>query len=344
MNRRLPAEWEPQSLMQFTFPHPESDWEEDWKAASACFVEIIETVLQFQPVLLVAHSTVSVNPFFSDNYRFPLHIVEQPSNDCWARDHGPISILENEKAILLDFGFNGWGLKYPANLDNQLTGRLHSLGLFVNTPLRIPGLILEGGSIDTDGNGTILTTSRCLLSPNRNPHLSKSQIEERLKDYLGAKRIHWLNHGYLIGDDTDGHIDTLARFCAPDAITYVHCDDPSDEQYRLLFKLEEELQHLKTEEGHYYKLVPLPLPDPIFAADGHRLPATYANFLVLNNAVLVPQYGQSKDKIALSVLRKLFPKRQVFGIDCQVLIRQHGSLHCLGMQYPIQVKNIWNHE
>ena len=344
MSRRLPAEWEPQSLVQFTFPHPKSDWGADWTAACECFIRIIEAVLEFQPVLLIAYSIEEVSSYFPGQFNFPLHIVEFPSNDSWARDHGPITIMEDGKAVLLDFGFNGWGLKFPAYLDNQLTANMHDMGLFVNTPRRIPGLILEGGSIESDGQGTILTTSQCLLSPNRNPHLDKDQLEKKLGAVLGVDRFIWLQYGHLIGDDTDAHIDTLARFCDPSTIAYVQCDDPTETHYSSLRKMEEELQLLKTKKGNYYRLIPLPLPDPVFATDDHRLPATYANFLILNGAVLVPTYGQSKDKQALKVLRGVFPDRKVIGIDCKALIQQHGSLHCVSMQYPAEVKNIWNYE
>ena len=249
MSRRLPAEWEPQSLVQFTFPHPKSDWGEDWDAARDCFIRIIETALQFQPVLLVAYSAEQVRSLFTGNFNFPLYVFEQPSNDSWARDHGPITIVENNQAILLDFGFNGWGLKFPADLDNQITGSMHEMGIFRNTPRRLPGLILEGGSIESDGQGTILTTTQCLLSPNRNPHLNKSQLEQQLSIILGADRFLWLQNGHLIGDDTDAHIDTLARFCDPNTITYVQCLDSSDAHYQPLRKMEEELQLLKTRDN-----------------------------------------------------------------------------------------------
>lgn len=344
MSRRLPAEWESQSLVQFTFPHPKSDWGEDWDAVRECFIRIIETALKFQPVLLIAYSLEEVTSYFKGLFDFPLHIVELPSNDSWARDHGPITVLEDDKAVLLDFGFNGWGLKFPADLDNVITASMHEMGLFVNTARRVPGLILEGGSIESDGQGTILTTSQCLLSPNRNPHLNKDQLEQQLSTILGADRIIWLQNGHLIGDDTDAHIDTLVRFCDPNTIAYVQCDDFKEAHYQSLRKMEEELQLLKTIKGNYYRLIPLPLPDPVFAPDGHRLPATYANFLLLNGAVLVPTYGQAKDEQALKILKEVFSNRKVIGIDCQALIRQHGSLHCVSMQYPAEVKNIWNYE
>ncbi len=342
MDRRLPAQWENQSLVQFTFPQPESDWATDWEGARDCFVQIVEAALQFQPVLLVAYSKEAVQSFFSASNHFPLYIVEQPSNDSWARDHGPITIIENNKAVLLDFGFNGWGLKFPADEDNLLTGRLHEMGIFSETPRRLIGLILEGGSIDSDGQGTILTTTKCLLSKNRNPHLSKLELEQKLADIFGVKRILWLHHGQLIGDDTDAHIDTLARFCNTNTIAYVQCDNPQDAHFSALRRMEEELQMLKTLQGDDYQLIPLPLPDPVFAKDGHRLPATYANFLILNGGVLVPIYGQAKDAFALNTLRKIFPDRKVVGVNCQALIQQHGSLHCVSMQYPAEVKNIWS--
>ena len=183
-----------------------------------------------------------------------------------------------------------------------------------------------------------MTTSECLLSANRNEYLNRQEIETRLKSLLHADRVLWLDHGYLAGDDTDSHIDTLARFCPDDTIVYVACNDIGDEHYDALQKMEEQLYTFRTAEGKPYRLLPLPLPDAIFDEDGERLPATYANFLVINDAVLMPTYNQPvKDVQALRVLQKAFPQHAVTGIDCRVLIRQHGSLHCCTMQYPASV-------
>jgi agmatine/peptidylarginine deiminase len=199
-------------------------------------------------------------------------------------------------------------------------------------------LVLEGGSLESDGKGTILTTSECLLSKNRNEHLSKVQIEQHLKENFGAERILWLNHGYLAGDDTDSHIDTLARFCDDKTIVYVGCEDQEDEHFEALRQMKKELQQFRDFEGNPYKLIEVPLPDACFDTDGNRLPATYANFTIINGAVLVPVYGVSQDKTAMEILQGCFPDRKVIGVNCRILIEQHGSLHCVTMQYHEQVK------
>ncbi|MDP3401820.1 MAG: agmatine deiminase family protein [Brevundimonas sp.] len=245
-----------------------------------------------------------------------------------------MTVFEDDVPVLLDFGFNAWGLKFAADLDNLMTGNLARAGAFGRREVRIPGLILEGGSIESDGAGTLLTTSQCLLSPNRNPHLDRRGIEQALVESLGISRFLWLKHGYLAGDDTDSHIDTLARLCPDDTIVHVRCDDPADEHYPALAAMEAELLAFCTAGGEPYRLIPLPWPQPCFDADGRRLPATYANFLVINGAVLVPTYGMYQDAAALEILGRVFPERTIIGIDCLPLIAQHGSLHCVTMQIP----------
>ena len=196
--------------------------------------------------------------------------------------------------------------------------------------------VLEGGSIESDGAGTLMTTSQCLLSPNRNEHLTQPQVEEFLKSSFGVERVLWINHGYLAGDDTDSHVDTLARFCDVDTIAYVQCDDKTDEHYASLKLMERELKSFKTLEGNPYRLIPLPMADARYEGE-QRLPATYANFLIVNGALLVPTYRSPKDEQALSALREAFPDREVVGVDCSALIHQHGSLHCVTMQLPYYV-------
>lgn len=333
---RLPAEWETQSFVQFTFPHRNSDWAYMFDEVADCFVEIIETTAQFEPVLVVCSSENEVAAYFKKNIKHPIYFIEAPSNDTWARDHGAITIIRDGKPILLDFIFNGWGQKFEAKLDNQIT--LH-LAQTVFQSLHIESLdfILEGGGIESDGQGTMLTTSECLLSQFRNPSLSRQQITDYLSTVLGLKKVLWLDHGYLAGDDTDSHIDTLARFCSRDCIAYVKCDDVKDEHYEELQRMEAQLRTFTNAYGQPYRLVALPWPDACFDADGDRLPATYANFLLVNGGVLVPTYNVPQDKIALSLFAELFPDRQVTGINCRPLIEQHGSLHCISMQYPKEV-------
>ena len=334
--RRLPAEWEPQSAVQLTFPHPDTDWADVLDEVLPCFVHIAETISRFEKVLIVCRAAAEVRPLLKNALQENLLLVEADSNDTWARDHGGITVFENEKPIVLDFVFNGWGLKFPADKDNRITRHLYEKGVF-KADIQHGGIVLEGGGIESDGQGTLLTTAECMLSPNRNPHLSQTQIEEHLKAQFGLVRVLWLHHGYLAGDDTDSHIDTLARFCDPDTIAYIKCPDPHDEHFSELQKMEAELQTFRKTDGSPYRLVPLPWPDACYDSDGHRLPATYANFLIINGAVLVPTYRVPQDAAALEVFKQIFLAREIIGVDCRPLILQHGSLHCVTMQYPVNV-------
>lgn len=336
MTTVLPAEWEEQDGVLLAWPHTDTDWQPILDRVAPVFAEVVAQVSRREKVLLVvpevfpATETLESSGACMDNIRlFPIS-----TNDTWARDFGPLIVRTEDRLKILDFGFNGWGLKFPANLDNGITGKLIRNGAFAGLPHVSPGLILEGGSIESDGKGTILTTSACLLSPNRNPHLSRRQIEEALHQLLGADRVLWLEHGYLAGDDTDSHIDTLARLCFNDTIVYVACDDQADEHYASLQAMADELRHFTTRDGKPYRLLPLPWPEPKLADDGHRLPATYANFLVINDAVLVPTYRDKADALALETVGMAFPGREIIGIDCLPLIEQHGSLHCITMQIP----------
>jgi len=200
------------------------------------------------------------------------------------------------------------------------------------TPLEKIDFVLEGGSIESDGEGTILSTSACLCNTNRNNGLSKQEIEELLHTYLGAKRVLWLDHGYLAGDDTDSHIDTLARFANKDTIAYVKCNDKDDEHFEALQKMEAQLKKFKTKEGKSYRLIALPMTDAIYNEEGQRLPATYANFLITNDALIYPTYGDKNDSTAGEIFKVLFPNREIIPINCLKLIEQGGSLHCSTMQ------------
>ena len=332
-NRRFPAEWEHQAAVQITFPHEHSDWADYLDTVLPCFVHIAETIARFEPVVVVCYNAGKTRQLLHNIPESRLILVECPSNDTWARDHGGVTIEEDGQHVVLDFVFNGWGPKFPADKDNLITGRLAQKGLFA-AQVRPGGIALEGGALESDGCGTLLTTAECLLSPNRNPHLSKPEIEAYLKTIFGLDRVLWLNNGYLAGDDTDSHIDTLARFCHPDTIAYVKCDDPADEHFDALQKMEAELLAFTQADGTPYKLFPLPWPDPCFDADGNRLPATYANFLIVNGAVIVPTYRVPQDEIALSIFKTIFPEHEIVGVDSRPLIEQHGSLHCITMQYP----------
>jgi agmatine/peptidylarginine deiminase len=315
--RRMLAEWEPQSFIQLTWPHEQTDWAPILPEITAVYHQMKAAIEQFEPVLVVD---------------------DIPHNDTWARDHGFITIIENGDLKLLDFCFNGWGEKFEAALDNQINRQLYDKGLVKGIYEDHLDFVLEGGSIESDGKGTILTTTCCLMAPHRNQPLSQQQIEEKLKEYLGAERIVWLNHGSLIGDDTDGHIDTLVRICPDDTLLFTGGDDDHPD----LALMEQELQALRTLDGKPYRLLKLPLPHPIFEevrgegreVRAERLPATYANYLVINGAVLVPTYHQPDlDAEALHIVGEAFPDRKIIGIDCCAVIKQHGSLHCCTMQY-----------
>jgi agmatine deiminase len=336
MKRRLPAEWEDQDGILTAWPHENSDWRPYLSRVEPVFAEIVSRISHFERVIVVASdpSEVKRKLNLAQAALNSVTIIRVETNDTWARDFGPVTVMENGAPLLLDFGFNGWGLKFAADRDNLVTRRLLDAGIFGSTPVQTVGLILEGGSIESNGSGTIMTTTECLLNPNRNPHLEKKEIEECLTRHLGADHFLWLNHGFLAGDDTDCHIDTLARLCPDDSILYMKCNDPSDEHFDALLRMEDELRSFRTRNGSPYRLAALPLPSAIFDDDGERLPATYANFLVINDAVLVPTYRDKSDEAALEIIRAVFPNHNVIGIDCLPLVLQHGSLHCVTMQIP----------
>lgn len=300
--------------------------------ALSCFAQIAGAISRYQTVLAVCEDVASIRPYLAHIPPERLLLAQVPNNDTWARDHGAITVFDDGEPTLLDFVFNGWGLKFAADRDNLITGRLYAQGLLRGRPQH-GGLALEGGGIESDGQGALLTTEACMLSPNRNPHLDRDALEREFQRLFGVMRVLWLQHGHLAGDDTDSHIDTLARFCDPHTIAYVRCDQPDDPHYDDLLAMERELSALRDASGQPYRLVPLPWPEPCFAADGHRLPATYANFLIINGAVLLPIYGVAQDEQAVAALRALFPDRDIVPVNCRPLIEQHGSLHCVTMQY-----------
>ena len=332
--RIFPAEWAPQQFVQLTWPHADTDWAYMLDEVQACFKNIAREVAKRQLLLIVAPDVEEVRRQIADEVNMAnVRLVELPSNDTWARDHGGITIFENDKPIILDFQFNGWGLKFASDKDNLITERLYRGGHLFGELRNCCNFVFEGGSIESDGEGTLLTTSECLLSPNRNATMSRTDIEKYLLETLGAKQMLWLDYGYLAGDDTDSHIDTLARLCPNNTILYVKCDDESDEHYEALHAMEQQLKTFRTLLGEPYRLIALPMARPAFE-DDERIPATYANYLVMNGAVLVPTYDTDLDDVALAQVAKAFPDREIVGIDCQALIRQHGSLHCVTMQYP----------
>ena len=334
--RRLPAEWEEQDGVLLSWPHADSDWSDDIELVEPVFAAIAAAISQHEQVIIVAPQPDQIMELIvaAGGDQQQVTLINLPTNDTWSRDFGPITVKEDGRLQLLDFGFNGWGLKFAANYDNQITRRLAATGLFGKHTPQVVGLIFEGGAIESDGAGTILTTTECLLNPNRNPHLEQREIETQLKQLLGADRFLWLDHGYLAGDDTDSHIDTLARLCPSNTIAYVFCDEPGDEHYAALQRMADQLRTFRTADDRPYRLLPLPWPQACYGSSGERLPATYANFLIINGAVLVPTYDCAQDEAALEVIAQAFPDRKIIAIDCSPLILQHGSLHCVTMQLP----------
>lgn len=347
MKLTLIPEWEEQDLVLITWPHQETDWLEMLPEIEACYMDIARTILRYEDLLVLTPHPEHVRELFhGEEHPHKLYVLQMPSNDTWVRDYGPLSFRIEDEAgtttkAIADFTFNGWGMKFAAGRDNLMTRCLYLSAAFrreVQTMNRLM-LVLEGGGVESDGRGTILSTYGCIHEPNRNPGFSEQDLQNLIAESLGAERLILLRNGELEGDDTDGHIDTLARFLSPTQIAYVQCQDGYDMHYHGLKRMERELQELRTIEGEPYELIPLPLPKPIYEADGHRLPATYANFLFVNGAIIVPTYAQEYDAVVLERLRAACPEREVVGVDCRQLIRQHGSLHCATMQIPTGFMN-----
>ena len=333
-NHIMPAEWNRQDAILIAWPHRDTDWATMLNEVKSCYIELAKAIVKEMKLIIVAPDITEVKHDLKGiECENKIIYCETSTNDTWARDFGPITVSSEDGNYMLDFKFDAWGMKFAACYDNQVCRQISHL--FNAQLVNCQDFVLEGGSIESDGKGTILTTSRCLLSPNRNSALNKSQIEIVLKSRLGAKKVLWLNNGELVGDDTDAHIDTLARLAPNNTIVYVKCDNEQDEQYKSLQLMEQELKNMTNADGECFNLVPLPCPTAIYDDDGNRLPATYANFLITNTQVLVPTYAQKEtDQLALDTISQVFPDRNVIGIDCNSLIKQHGSLHCITMQIP----------
>lgn len=335
---RLPAEWEPQSAILLAWPHDETDWLPYLNDITATYLLLTRMIAEREQVIICTPEPYAVGTLLGQ--QLPKALIKRitlvgcPTNDTWCRDLGPITLVGNGEQRLLDFRFNGWGEKFAAALDNEVTRTLHAAGVLRGTLESHLDFVLEGGAIESDGQGTILTTACCLLAPHRNQPLNQAEIEAELKRRLHAERILWLDHGQLLGDDTDGHIDTLARFAPADTIVFQGCQDPDDAHFGELQLMKKQLQTLRTPQGKPYRLLELPLPRALFD-EQERLPATYANFLVINGAVICPTYGDRKnDEQALAVLAQAFPQRDILPLDARTIVRQHGSIHCLTMQLP----------
>lgn len=341
-NFYLPAEWHKQQYIQLTWPHTKTDWHNNNILAQITdyFINLATQILNYQDLIISAYDnelkTLITNKLNQKKHKYNFHIYICESNDTWARDHGPITLIneDNEKKIL-DFTFNAWGGKYSYDKDNKITHSLYEQKAYSNTEYQKIDYILEGGSIDTDGNGTLLTTSSCLFNKNRNSSLTKEKNIEYIKKFLNVDNLVVINNSFLYGDDTDGHIDMIARFINNNTIVYTACDNPENPNYNSLKKLEDELNNIELFKQKNIKLVPLYIPDAIYNEDNEVLPASYVNFLILNNSVLVPIYDNSKyDDMALTIFKKHLPDRDIIGIDSKIAIRQGGSLHCLTMQIP----------
>jgi agmatine deiminase len=337
---RWPAEWERQEGALLCWPSANSDWAENLNAAESVYIDIVLAISKLAHVYICCDTGVTCqrardlcrqNAIADAKISF----TRIPYDDTWSRDFGPVSVYQGDDPghiTWIDFDFNAWGGKYPCSKDKRLTQQLHAALFKDGRDLLHAGLVLEGGSIDSDGCGSVLTTSECLLSNSRNPGIGKTQLEQKLQDLLGARHVLWLDHGHLVGDDTDAHIDTLARFCSRDTICYVQCTDAGDPHYSSLQRMQQQLETFRQQTGEPYRLIPLPLPAPCYNDAGYRLPATYANFLILNGAVLVPLYDVETDSAAMAQLGKCFPSHELVAIHCRPLIEQFGSLHCVTMQ------------
>jgi len=352
----LPAEWEPQSAIMLTWPHAGTDWKPYLPEITQTYLELADIITRYEHLLVatpdMANTQHLLQLSLAPEQLAKVHLYEVDSNDTWARDHGPITMVLRQKQNtwmvpihLLDFKFNGWGEKFRWEKDNAINLQLYYKAAFNADLENHKGFVLEGGSIESDGKGTLFTTSQCLLAPHRNQPFTRENIDHQLRNFFQLKQVVWLDHGNLIGDDTDGHIDTIVRIAPHDTLLYVGCDDPEDEQYEDFQALEKQLEGLLTYEGYPYRLLKLPMPDAIYDegnrlttdknSKGDRLPATYANFLILNKAVIYPTYNQpEKDEEAKRQIQQAFPDREIIGVDSRTIIRQHGSIHCLTMQLP----------
>ena len=321
------------------WPHRDSDWATNLPRAESAFLELARQICARQELILVCSDEALQQRVQQQLEKIGAAMARvrffcAPSNDTWARDFGPITVIQNGARRLLDFNFNGWGNKFAAEKDDALTRRLWQNNAFGDVACQPIDFVLEGGSIEVDGCGTLLTTTSCLLAPTRNPQFSKKEITEKLQKDLGIQRILWLENSHLAGDDTDGHIDMLVRFCSADTLAHIQCADKKDEHYPIFAALHEELSQLRTAAGKPYKLVPLPIPPAKYGARRQRLPASYANFLIINGAVLLPTYNDPADDFARGQLQSCFPDREIIDVPALSFVEQGGSVHCLTMQIP----------
>jgi agmatine/peptidylarginine deiminase len=332
---RFPAEWEKQSAVLIAWPHKTGDFSNNLESVEQSYSVIADTITQYQRLIIVCRDDIHQQHIKTLITRHDdIDFIHATVNDIWVRDTVFLSVEKDGGITHLNFLFNGWGEKYQHQNDNDLNHKLLNAKPFKGKAHKDIDFILEGGSVESDGIETILTTKQCLLNPNRNKGLTQQEIEQQLLVNLGAKRVLWLDQENLSGDDTDAHIDTLARFCSANTIAYTSCKDPDDLHYTSLKYMERQLQEFRNPVGEPYHLVALPLPKPIFDEEDQQLPANYANFLIINHAVLVPTYSDPMDDIALKRLGECFPQHEIIAIPCRPLVHQYGSLHCMTMQFP----------
>lgn len=338
----LPAEWQPQEQVLLTWPHATMDWHDTLAQLELEYLDIARAVVQFEPLTILCHDP--------DHQRHVEKLLQQAklpttsdirciaiaTNDIWIRDYGPLTVRNTlQQRVHLDFEFNAWGGKYAHDKDQHVTTALATHGVIDQRSTQKINFILEGGSIDVNEQGQLLTTTRCLLSNTRNSTLNQAEVEQHLKNYLGVKQVLWLHEGALSGDDTDSHIDMLARFTEHDAILYTSCSNMHDPNYAALQRMRNELIALCQQQQLAYPLIELPIPSAVYAQDGTRLPASYTNFLIINDAVLVPIYGDKEaDQYACAQIQMAFPQRKIIPRHSRYLIEQFGSIHCATMQIP----------
>lgn len=340
--RKFLPEWTPQESVLMALPNINTDWAYIIDEARAQYGRIIDSLTsEGVRVVLVCDDADKTRELLHDVDHNLVSYIVTPYNDTWTRDYGPLTVIKDDRLRALDFGFNGWGLKFASDRDNLVNLHLNEMGAFNKGVYRNErAFVLEGGSVDTDGAGTVLTTTRCLCSPNRNGGLSKDEVTRKLHETLGAEHVLFLDYGALEGDDTDSHVDTLARLAPGNIIIFTGCRDMDDPQFEELLRMRAQLTMFRNVEGDPYNLIELPLPEAIYDEDGNRLPATYANYLVTDKVVFMPTYNQpANDVLAMQTIRIAFPEHKVVGIDCTTLIKQHGSLHCATMQIP---QNLFN--
>lgn len=334
---RWPAEWEPHAATWVSWPHNRRSWPGHFDSVPTAFAHLVRTLARHEPVHVLAGGTsvlADAERHVGNCSNVTIHDI--PTNDAWCRDHGPLFLSTRDRSLppaLLHWGYNAWGGKYPPfDFDREVPRRVAEL---LGQHRFVPGMILEGGAIDGDGRGTILTTESCLLNPNRNPGWTRARIEQQLVDNLGARRVIWLRAGDLAGDDTDGHIDQLARFVNPTTIVVAWENNTLDVNHEPLARnLQQLSEEIVDAEGQPYQIERLPLPSPIYV-NGQRLPASYCNFLIANEVVLVPEFDDPNDATAQEKLAALFPDRTIVGIPCRAIILGLGSIHCLTQQQPL---------